>query len=332
MEYLAEFGLFLAKILAVLISTGLVIAAGGLLMMRARMSGEEHLEVKHLNQKYRHMALTLKHAMMPSKRFKKILKATKGEDKQKRKDYDAASGQRVYVIHFHGDLRASEVASLREEISAILQVADKNDEVLVTIESGGGTVHGYGLAASQLQRVRDHGIQLTVAIDKVAASGGYMMACVAHRIIAAPFAIVGSIGVLGQLPNFHRFLKKHDIDYEQISAGEYKRSLTLFGENTDTDRERFREELEQTHELFKTFVKNNRPQLDIDAIATGEHWYGTRALELQLVDRLQTSDDYLAEAAKTAELYQVTYVRKKPLLEKLFGPTLSQIRDYQLLR
>lgn len=332
MEYVAEFGLFLAKVLAVLLTTAIIVGGIVFLTMRSRMSSTDHLEVKNLNHKYQHMALTLKHAMMPRKAFKQALKRMRGEEKQKHKQRRDESARRVYFVNFNGDIRASEVASLREEISAILQVAENNDEVVVAVESGGGTVHGYGLAASQLKRVRDHGIQLTVAIDKVAASGGYMMACVANQIIAAPFAIVGSVGVLGQLPNFHRFLKKHDIDYEQIAAGEYKRSLTLFGENTDKDRERFREELEQTHELFKAFVKNNRPQLDIDAIATGEHWYGTRALELKLVDKLQTSDDYLAESAKTAELFEVTYKRKKPLLEKLFGPTMSQIRDYQLMR
>jgi len=330
MELASELGLFLAKLLAVLLTAALIIGAAALVMMRSRMAGEDHLEVNHLNRKYRNMALTLQHAMQPKKRFKKTLKTARGEEKERRKQ--SGDRQKVYVIEFRGDLRASEVASLREEISAILQVASDEDEVVVQIESGGGTVHGYGLAASQLKRIRDRGIRLTVAIDKVAASGGYMMACVGQRIIAAPFAIVGSIGVLGQLPNFHRFLKKRDIDFEQVTAGECKRSLTLFGEIRPEDRERFRHELEETHELFKEFVNANRPQVEIDRIATGEYWYGSRALELNLVDDLKTSDDYLAEAAHTADLYQVKYIRKKPLIEKLFGPTLSHLRDYELVR
>ena len=330
MEFASEIGLFMAKLIAILLTLGLIIGAVALVMLRSRMAGEDHLEVNNLNRKYRNMALTLQHAMQPKKKFKQTLKIAKGDDKEKRKQ--AEDRQHVYVIDFKGDIRASEVASLREEISAILQVAGNEDEVVVLVESGGGTVHGYGLAASQLKRVRDRGINLTVAIDKVAASGGYMMACVANRIIAAPFAIVGSVGVLGQLPNFHRFLKNRDIDFEEIAAGEYKRSLTIFGENTPEDRERFRQELEETHELFKAFVKNNRPQVDIDQIATGEHWYGSRALELNLVDDLKTSDDYLAEATHTADLYQVKYVRKKPFIEKIFGPALSQLRDYELIK
>ncbi len=330
MEFAADIGLFLAKMIAVLLTAGLIIGGAALVVMRSKMAGEDHLEVNNLNRKYRNMALTLQHAMMPKKRFKKTLKEAKGSLKEKRKQSDER--QTIYVIDFKGDLRASEVASLREEISAILQVAKDDDEVVVLVESGGGTVHGYGLAASQLKRVRDRGIHLTVSIDKVAASGGYMMACVGSRVIAAPFAIVGSIGVLGQLPNFHRFLKNRDIDFEQISAGEYKRSLTMFGENTTEDRERFRQELEDTHELFKSFVKTNRPQVDIDQIATGEHWYGSRALELNLVDDLKTSDDYLAEAAQTADLYQIRYARKKPFIEKIFGPALSQLRDYELIK
>lgn len=325
MEFASEFALFLAKIISVLVT---LVIAGGIVMffmMRTRAMGEDHLEVKDLNRKYEHMGLVLKSAMLPRKAFKQALKQIKGAHKQKQKAGETRP--RMFVVNFHGDIRASDVASLREEISAILAVAGDGDEVMVLLESGGGTVHGYGLAASQLQRIRERGIRLTVAVDKVAASGGYMMACVADRIIAAPFAIVGSIGVLGQLPNFYRYLKNRDIDFEQITSGEYKRTLTLFGENTDTDRERFREQIEDTHQLFKSFVKTNRPQLDIDRIATGEHWYGSRALELELVDELKTSDDYLTETTRTHDVYQVTYLRKKPLLEKLFGPNLGRLRQ-----
>jgi serine protease SohB len=325
MEFASEFGMFLAKTLSVLLTLGLLAGIFIFIMMRSKAMSEDHLEVKNLNRKYEHMGLVLKSAMLPRKAFKQALKQIKGEHKQKQKSGETRS--HLFVIDFNGDIRATEVASLREEISAILAVANDDDEVVVLLESGGGTVHGYGLAASQLKRIRERGIKLTVAVDKVAASGGYMMACVADRIIAAPFAILGSIGVLGQLPNFYRFLKKRDIDFEQITSGEYKRTLTLFGENTETDRERFREQIEETHQLFKSFVKANRPQLDIDSLATGEHWYGSRALELKLVDDIKTSDDYLTEATSAAAVYQVTYVRKKPLLEKLFGPSLGKLRE-----
>ena len=210
---------------------------------------------------------------------------------------------------------------MREEVSAILTTAAATDEVLVILESGGGTVHGYGLGASQLQRIRDKNVTLTVAVDKVAASGGYMMACVANRIIAAPFAIIGSIGVLAQVPNFHKLLKKHDIDFEQISAGKYKRTLSLFGENTEADREKLREELEETHELFKQFVRENREQVDVEEIATGEHWLGQKALERGLVDALQTSDDYLSDAAASADIYEIRFARKKSFMDKFFAST-----------
>ncbi len=180
-------------------------------------------------------------------------------------------------------------------------------------------VHGYGLAASQLRRIRDAGIPLTASVDKVAASGGYMMACVADRIIAAPFAIIGSIGVVAQLPNFNRLLKQHNIDFEQHTAGEFKRTITMFGENTDSGREKFQEELEETHQLFKSFVHDNRPQVDIDAVATGEHWYGSQALSLRLVDDLKTSDDYLLEASKDRDLYGIHYKAHKSLQQKVMG-------------
>ena len=130
---------------------------------------------------------------------------------------------------------------------------------MVRLESGGGLVHGYGLAAAQLVRLKDAGLTLTVCVDKVAASGGYMMACVADKVVAAPFAVIGSIGVVSQLPNFHKWLKNHDVDYEMFTAGDYKRTVTVFGENDAEDRAKYQEELEQTHALFKHFVNTYRP-------------------------------------------------------------------------
>jgi len=321
-NFISDYGMFLAKLGTVVI---LVLFAAGVvfyLFMRARSGTEEHLEVKNLNRKYEQLQLTLNSAMLPRGRFRQVLKQHKAQQKARDKRAGGDPGrQRMYVLRFRGDIRASHVSSLREEISALLTVAEDGDEVLVALDSSGGTVHGYGLAASQLKRIRDHGLKLTVAVDKVAASGGYMMACVANHIIAAPFAIIGSIGVLAQIPNFNRFLKKHNIDFEQLSAGEYKRTLTLFGENTDAGREKMQQELDETHVLFKQFVKDNRPGVDIDKIATGEHWYGRRALDMGLVDELRTSDDYISAAAEKADVYELEYVRKKPLMEKLFGGT-----------
>lgn len=323
MDFLGNYGMFLAKLATVVLLALAFIIVIFMLYMRARASGDEHLQIKNLNQKYEQMAIMLKSAILPKKEFKKTIKDLKARHKKEEKGGNDENKNRMFVLNFDGDIRASDVASLREEITALLTIANKEDEVFVNLESGGGTVHGYGLAASQLRRIIDKEISLTIAVDKVAASGGYMMACVADKIIAAPFAIIGSIGVLAQIPNFHRLLKKHDIDFEQISAGKYKRTLTVFGENTEEDREKLREDLEQTHILFKDFVKTHRDMVDIEKIATGEHWYGKQALEMGLVDELRTSDDYLVAAAETAEIYEITYVRKKPLIEKLLNPAVK---------
>ncbi len=327
-EFIYEYGMFIAKFGSVVLALLLVAAVVLVLVLRGRAASDERLEVKNINQRYEHMKLMLESAILNKKEFKKNVKDLKASQKKEaKKESQEAGTRRIFVLDFDGDIRASEVASLREEISALLTVATSDDEVLVRLESGGGTVHGYGLAASQLRRIRERDIALTVAVDKVAASGGYMMACVANRIIAAPFAIIGSIGVLAQVPNFNRLLKKHNIDFEQISAGEHKRTLTLFGENTEADREKLKEELEETHHLFKQFVKDNREQVDIEKIATGEHWFGTRALELGLVDEIVTSDDYLAVNADYASIYAIAYVRKKPFIEKLFSSTVKLFRD-----
>jgi serine protease SohB len=221
------------------------------------------------------------------------------------------------VLDFHGDIKASACDNLREEVSALLSQAQPTDEVVVKLESGGGMVHSYGLASSQLARITQKKIPLTVCVDKVAASGGYMMACVADKIIAAPFAIIGSIGVIAQLPNFHKLLKKNDVDFEMFTAGEYKRTVTMFGENTPKGREKFVEDLEDVHVLFKEFVSEHRPQVDIATVATGEVWFGRRALGVKLVDELQTSDEYLLSQSEMADIYEVEFAHKKSLPEKL---------------
>jgi len=292
------------------------------LLHQLRSHSADHLEVRNLNHRFRDLADSVKHVLFTPDEWKHEIKAHKAEDKARakaRKGGATEAKARVFVLDFDGDLHASATASLREEISAVLQVARAGDEVLLKLESEGGVVHGYGLAASQLRRVRDAGVKLTAAVDKVAASGGYLMACVADRILAAPFAVLGSIGVVGQLPNFNRLLKKHEIDFELHTAGEHKRTLTLFGENTDAGREKFRETLEDAHALFKEFIAQNRPQVDLAQVATGDHWFGTRALALKLVDALQTSDDYLLERSKACDLYELRYKRHRGLMERLAG-------------
>jgi len=327
-EFLFQYGLFLAKAVTFVAAIVVVAALLANLVHQLRSHAADHLEVKNLNHRFRDLAESLQHAVLTPDEWKKELKAHKAADKARAKAHkhgQAGDRPRLYVLDFHGDLQASPVASLRDEISAVLQVARKGDETVLRLESEGGVVHGYGLAASQLQRIRDKGVKLTVAVDKVAASGGYLMACVADRILAAPFAIVGSIGVVGQLPNFNRLLKKHEIEYELHTAGEHKRTLTLFGENTEAGREKFRETLEDAHALFKGFILQNRPQVDIAEVATGDHWFGTRALALKLVDELKTSDDYLLERSKDCDLYELRYKRHRGLAERL-GTGLARLR------
>lgn len=328
-EYLLQYGLFLAKTVTLVAAIVFVLVMVANMRRHLREHMEEQMEVKHLNKRFENMAQALKHELLTPEAIKQEHKRKKTEAKQQKKAAKLGKEEqkkRIFVLDFHGDLRAAAVDNLREEISAVLQVAGPEDEVLVRLESPGGMVHGYGLAASQLRRIRDAGIHLTASVDKVAASGGYMMACVADRIIAAPFAIIGSIGVVAQLPNFNRLLKQHNIDFEQHTAGEFKRTLTMFGENTDSGREKFQEELEETHQLFKRFVQDNRPQVDIDQVATGEHWYGSQAQNLRLIDELKTSDDYLLEASKERDLYGIHYKMHKSLQQKVMGG-LGELSD-----
>ncbi|WP_313597052.1 protease SohB [Psychrobacter sanguinis] len=277
------------------------------------------LKVVHLNKSQDQRRKSLIEAMEDKnavKQFQKAL-AKKAKQKLKEKGKSKQKEKRLFVLDFDGDIKASAVKHLREEISAIISTANKGDEVVLRLESGGGMVHGYGLAAAQLVRLKEAGLTLTVCVDKIAASGGYMMACVADKILAAPFAVVGSIGVVSQMPNFNKWLKKHDIDYEMFTAGEYKRTVTMFGENDDEDRAKYKEELEQTHELFKHFVTTYRPQLDLSKVANGDHWYGEDALKLKLVDELSTSDAYLLKQMEDYQVYALMSRQKPTFAEKL---------------
>ncbi|MET1077956.1 MAG: protease SohB [Pseudomonas sp.] len=316
MEFLMEYAGFLAKTVTLVAAILVLLVAFASVRGRGRGKGSGQLNVVHLNDFYKTLHQRLEQAVLDKDLLKQQRKVEAKAAKLAKKQGLAAK-PRLFVLDFDGDIKASATDSLRHEITALLSMATAADEVVLRLESGGGMVHSYGLASSQLARVRQAGIPLTVCVDKVAASGGYMMACIGNRIISAPFAILGSIGVVAQLPNVHRLLKKHEIDFEVLTAGEYKRTLTVFGENTDKGREKFQEDLEITHELFKGFVARYRPQLNIDEIATGEVWLGLAAQGKLLVDDLQTSDEYLAERAKSAELYQLHYAEKKSLQERV---------------
>lgn len=330
MEFISEYGLFLLKAITIVIAV-LAVVGGiiGLSMRKQKGKEDESLELSSLNDKYDNMQNALKQALMDPQMQKLAAKAekkkNKAEAKEKKKeakklikeDQEPEVKKRLFVLDFDGDIKATPVNTMREEISALLTIAGENDEVLVRLESGGGAVHAYGLAASQLQRIKDNKIPLTVSVDKVAASGGYLMACVADKIIAAPFSIIGSIGVIAQIPNLHRVLKKNDVDFEQITAGKYKRTLTMFGENTDEARAKMKEELEEVHDQFKEFVSTRRPEMDIEKVATGEHWLGARAHELGLVDTLQTSDDYLMAQREEADILLLEFTGHQGLIEKI---------------
>jgi serine protease SohB len=316
-EFFFAYGLFFAKVITGLIALVFAVAIIG--NSRNKEEGGQ-LKVTSLNDKYNLLKVRVLETLMDKKAFKQHLKSEAKEHKQNQKSSKVSKAKpKLFVLEFDGDIKATEVETMRDEITAILAVAEPQDEVLLKLDNSGGIVHEHGLAASQLQRIKDSKLKFTVSIDKVAASGGYMMACVADKIVAAPFAIVGSIGVIAQLPNFHRLLDKAGVDFEQHTAGEYKRTVTMFGKNSDKEREKLKLELQETHTLFRDFVSEHRPKLDIDKVATGEHWYGKQAIELNLVDELKTSDDLLIENLEHFDIYEIKMEIKLALQDKLFG-------------
>ncbi len=336
-----DYGLFLLKALTVVVAVVAVVAAIVGMAARAKKArgagadAEGRIRVRRYNEQLERLgeAMTLS-ALEPAQRLE-ATKARRARKKRERKAAKAAAklakrtrgdGQtivpvtakpRTFVLDFEGDIRASAVEGLRREITAVLTGATSEDEVLVRLDSGGGLVAPYGLGASQLDRVRKARVPLIVAVDRVAASGGYMMACVSDRLLAAPFAILGSIGVVAQVPNFHRLLERFDIDFETLTAGKYKRTLTLFGENTEEGRAKFLEDITRIHEQFKAHVQRQRPKLDIERVCTGEIWSGDDAIELRLADELTTSDEYLVRAAESREVLLVDWRTKRGLGERL---------------
>jgi len=341
LESLIEVGLFVVKAIIIVVAFGMIVGAIASSIQRNKEHPPQgHISITDLTLKFKDLKASMLEEILDKKAYKSQKKLDKVEAKKNKKlkklapaaesskagedDENAETSEgRIFVINFDGDINADGVANLGEEISAILSISEPQDQVLLRLESPGGVVHGYGHAASQLKRIKDKGLKLTVAVDEVAASGGYMMACVADTIIAAPFAIIGSIGVIAELPNFNRLLKKYDVDIEQHTAGEFKRTLTLLGENTDKGRDKFKQELEDVHGLFKSWVKGNREQLDIDKVATGEHWFGQQALDLNLVDEIGTSDDFIMEKVKKYPVYEIIFEEPKQLGSRL-GKILQQ--------
>lgn len=323
-EVLLNYGIFLLELLTVF---GIIAVVVMLILESKKQNENGSISITNLSEKYKEQQKSLSGFFLSEEELKHQEKQEKKAAKEKAKaekkrlkagEESVESPSRLFVLNFNGDMMAHEVNSLRREIDAVISLANpEKDEVLLKLESPGGVVHGYGLAASQLQRLRDRNIHLTAAVDKVAASGGYMMACVANKIVSAPFAVIGSVGVVAQVPNIHRLLKKHDIDVDVMTAGEYKRTVTLVGENTEKGKQKFQQELEETHSLFKQFVAQHRPQLDIEQVATGEHWFGQQAIELNLVDEIATSDDLLLNAMKEKEVIELKYKEKKKLAQKL---------------
>lgn len=332
MDFLLQYALFFAKTLTFVIAFIIVVSAIFAISHKGKTE-EGSLSITNINQKVDELRHHLQAEALPKAQRKKWFKAQKQALKTKKKaDSDEdVTFSRLFIVRFEGDIRASQVRQLRESISAIIEIAMPTDEVLIVLDSPGGLVNSYGLAASQLQRLRQKNIFLTVAIDKCAASGGYMMACVGNKIVAAPFSIIGSIGVVAQIPNFHRLLEKNNIDFEMITAGEYKRTLTLFGENTEKGRQKLQQEVEETHTLFKEFIAQNRPQVNLTEVATGEHWYAIDALKLNLVDELQTSDDFILEKLKTSSVYELNYKEKQTLSQRIAHNITHGLESFYLI-
>jgi serine protease SohB len=320
MAFWLDIAAFLVKALII------VAAVGGLALLIARLARstepkDQEIKVLSLDERYDEMRNAMNGALLDRRERKALAKRRKKEAKAAAKARRSETpGKRIYVLAFKGDTRASAVKRLGSEIDAVLIAARPGtDEAVIRIDSPGGTVTGYGLAAAEILRLRERKIRVTASVDQVAASGGYMMACAADRIVAAPFAVVGSIGVVAPVPNLHRLLRKNEIDFEEITAGEFKRTVSVLGEITPAGREHFRGKLDATHEAFKAHVGQCRPNVDIARVANGDYWLAREGLALGLVDEIMTGDELLFRARDGARLYEVSTEARKTLLQQLLS-------------
>lgn len=311
MDYLYDISLFFLKSLIIVVGLLVVILIPMIQSQKRKAGKKKKLELENLKNRFKPYIQEFHQAHMNKKKYKNYLKQLKKKEPIESEKEKPNS----FLISFTGDKMATQVESLRDEVSLILNIAKPEDEVILLLESPGGAVASYGLAASQLVRLRDR-LKLTICVDTVAASGGYLMASTGHQIISAPFALVGSIGVLFQTPNIHEFLKKRDISFEEITAGKYKRTITPFGKITEEKKQKLQEQIDLVYFQFKNFLKKYRENLDFEKVATGEVWLGAEALKLHLVDKIQCSDDYIMEALKTRNVYKIKLKEEKKLWEK----------------
>ena len=356
-EFMEQYWSFYNAGVTIFLIAGLALIIKLVFFKRKRRKKEPHLNFKHWNHRFENDFERLEKELhvapfLPKEATKLLMKARKKEVKEekridKEKSVKTISTIReklkdglnseevlkqhsncVYVLTFIGSIMASEVEQLRDQISFLLEIAQPADEIVVRLTSPGGAVPQYGLASSQLERLKQAGLRCVVCVDTVAASGGYMMAAVADKIIAAPFAIIGSIGVVAGIPNFHRVLQKNEVDYHLFTAGKYKRTVTPFTEVTDEGKQKLQDDITAIHEAFKRLIKEGRPDVDIEEIATGEYWLASQAKEKGLVDEIMTSDDYLGSKLDDCEVIEITTETEQNRLEKLIEGGASLFRQW----
>jgi len=356
-EFMEQYWSFYHAGVTIFLIAGLALIIKLVFFKRKRRKKEPHLKFKHWIHRFENDFERLEKELnvapfLPKEATKLLIKARKKEVKEeKRKDKENSvktistireklkdglkseevlkqHSNCVYVLTFIGSIMASEVEQLRDQISFLLQIAQPADEIVVRLTSPGGAVPQYGLASSQLERLKQAGLRCVVCVDTVAASGGYMMAAVADKIIAAPFAIIGSIGVVAGIPNFHRVLQKNEVDYHLFTAGKYKRTVTPFTEVTDEGKQKLQDDITAIHEAFKRLIKEGRPDVDIEEIATGEYWLASQAKEKGLVDEIMTSDDYLGSKLDDCEVIEITTETEQNRIEKLIEGGASLFRQW----
>ncbi|WP_343192796.1 S49 family peptidase [Buchnera aphidicola (Taiwanaphis decaspermi)] len=221
----------------------------------------------------------------------------------------------LYILDYNDKIKKNKIKKLREEISSIILVAKKNDEVLLRLENTSDIVYEYGLVIAQLQRLRKKGIKLIISIDKIVSNGGYIIACVADHISASPFSIIGPINIVVNIPNIDKYTQTSNLNNQLNDCNTFTK-LTLIKNNTKIYVNKIFNKLDIKKYIRNSFIKDMRPSLNLNKIFNQNYWIGENAINEKLIDSINTSDDILFSKKDTHNLLKIKYVYKSNIVEK----------------
>lgn len=206
--------------------------------------------------------------------------------------------------------------------------------VVLRVDSPGGSAFASEVIRQELLKVKEQGLPFVVSMGSYAASGGYWISANADEIWARPTTVTGSIGIFGFIPTFEKSLAWAGVNRDGVGTTELAGAMDVGKGLSEPVKTIIQANIEKGYDRFLELVANGRNMTkeEVDAIAQGRVWSGSKALELGLVDQLGTYKDAIKSAAEKASLeeggYDVWYVKrelseKEKLIKQLFNSSAA---------